>query len=228
MRIFVFQAFYWITSVCFGVSAIPLLLWPSRHPVMMWLRVYCKAILVGMRGIMGIKLEVKGKHHMPKGGCIIASKHQSWGDGFSLFSQFRDLTFVTGEHITKIPGVGHILKKMDVIVVAQCGGPASRAALINSEMARARKEKRRIFIYPEGRLTEVGYYAPYKKGIFHMYDAYQCPVVPVSTNMGLCWPMDDWKRMKPGTVTLQFHEPIPAGLGKESFMHKLENTIEEG
>ena len=177
---------------------------------------------------MGIKLEVEGKHFVPQSGCIIASKHQSWGDGFSLFSQFSDLAFVTGEHITKIPVVGTILRKMDVIVVAQCGGPASRAALINTEMERSRKEDRKIFIYPEGRLTEVGYYAPYKKGVFHMYEAYQCPVIPVSTNMGLCWPLDDWKRMKPGTVKLQFHEPIPPGLGKEEFMRRLEQIIEDG
>ena len=228
LRILLFQALYWITSVFFGLTAILCLLMPSRKPIMSWLKIYSKTILFWMRFILGIKLEVKGKHHVPERGCIIASKHQSWGDGFSLFSQFDDLAFVTGEHITKIPGVGHILKKMDVIVVAQCGGPASRAALIDSEMERARREDRKIFIYPEGRLTEVGYYAPYKKGVFHMYEAYQCPVIPVSTNMGLCWPMDDWKRLKSGTVTLQFHEPIPPGLNKESFMRRLENTIETG
>lgn len=228
LRAYLFQAVYWITSVFFGVTAVPLLLWPNRKPIIGWLRLYSKTMLFWMRVIAGIKLEVKDKHHVPDEGCIIASKHQSWGDGFSLFSQFSDLAFVTGEHITNIPGVGHILKKMDAIVVAQCGGAASREALMNTEMERARKENRRIFIYPEGRMVEVGYYAPYKKGVFHMYEAYNCPVVPVSTNLGLCWPLDDWRRMKPGTVTLQFHEPIPPGLDKETFMHKLEYVIEEG
>ncbi len=224
---FLFRIAYLVTSITAGLLALPLLLWPGRGPLMSLMRLYSRVMVFWMKTIAGITLEIRGKEHVPDGACIIAAKHQSWGDGYSLFSQFHDLAFVTGDHLEKIPAVGWILRKMDAIVVAQCGGAESRAALMDKEMVKARNEGRRIFIYPEGKLVEVGYHAPYKKGVFHMYEVYDCPVVPAATNLGLFWPKDGWN-LKPGVAVLEFLPPIPPGMEKAAFMHKLENQIEGG
>lgn len=114
---------------------------------------------------------------------------------------------------------------MGAIVVAQCGGAESRAKLMDTEMDKARKQQRRILIYPEGRLVEPGYHGPYKKGVFHMYEAYGCPVVPVATNLGLHWPSDSWD-LSTGTAVVEFLKPILPGLDKESFMALLQDRIE--
>ena len=49
-----------------------------------------------MDAIAGIKIEVRGRERLPEGAFILAPKHASYGDGFSIYAQFDDLAFVTG------------------------------------------------------------------------------------------------------------------------------------
>ncbi len=225
IRNILFQIAYWVTSIITGLVALPLLIIPGRQILMIWLRLYARTMVFWMRTIIGIELEIRGRNLVPDGPSIIAAKHQSWGDGFSMFSQFHDLGFVTGDHLEKIPAVGWILRKMEAVVVDTCGGAEARQRLVDRELANAREQNRRILIYPEGQLVEVGYHARYKKGVYHMYEAYGCPVVPVATNLGLFWPKSDWT-LKPGTAVVEFLEPIPPGLEKDSFMVELQDRIE--
>ena len=127
MRKTLFQIAYWATSIFFTLTALPLLLLPGRTLLMAWMRFYAGAMVFWMRVICGVTLEIRGRYHVPKGAAIIAAKHQSWGDGFCMFSQFADLSFVTGDHLEKMPLVGSILKKMGAVVVASCGGVESRS-----------------------------------------------------------------------------------------------------
>lgn len=225
IRSILFQIAYWATSIFFGLTALPLILLPGRILLVKWLRHYAFTMVHWMRLIAGIKLDVRGRHDIPKGGLIIAAKHQSWGDGYATFAQFHDLAFVTGDHLEKMFGVGLILRKMEAIVVDNCGGATARERLVDVELTRARQKERRILIYPEGKLAPVGYHYRYRKGIYHMYEAYGCPVVPVATNLGLFWPLDSWS-MNPGTAVIEFLDPIPPGMEKDEFMDLLEERIE--
>ncbi len=225
MRNFLFQALYWITSIVVALFALPLLFIPGRKLLMHWLQLYAKTMVFWMRTIAGIKVATRGLEHVPDGPCIIAAKHQSWGDGYATFSKLHDLAIVTGDHLEKIPLVGFILRKMDAVVVDSCGGASSRDRLVDVELARARDAARKVLIYPEGHLAPVGYHYRYKKGIFHMYEAYGCPVIPVATNLGLFWPGDKWT-LTPGDAVIEFLDPIPPGLDKASFMAELEERIE--
>jgi len=226
MRIFLFKAAYWSVSIVFALLAMPLVILPSRKPMMFWIRTYTKLMTLSMRWIIGIKLDYRGKHHIPDGPCIIAAKHQSWGDGFSMFSQIKDLAFVTGNHLEKMPLLGSILRKMGAIVVDNCGGAYARAKLIDTELKEAQKQNRKILIYPEGHLSKVGTRHRYRKGVFHMYQSYNRPVIPVATNLGLYWPENSWN-LKSGTAVIEFLDPIAPGLPKEEFMKTLEATIEK-
>ena len=225
MRNVLFQIAYWTTSVFFAVLAAPFLLIPSRKPLMLWILAYTRIMQFWMRRIGGVKVRVIGKERLPDGPCIIAAKHQSWGDGIVMFSQFYDLAFVTGDHLEKFPLLGGILRKMGAIVVDNCGGAYARARLVDEELKEAKKSNRRILIYPEGHLAPVGERYRYKKGVFHMYSAYGCPAVPVATNLGRHWPQQDW-RLIPGEAVIEFLDPLPPGLEKEIFMARLEETIE--
>ena len=225
IRSLVFQLSYWLTSIFFVLTSVPLLLIPSRRPLMFWILGYTRTMCFWMRWIAGIKIVVKGKEKIPDGPCIIAAKHQSWGDGFVMFSQFNDLAFVTGDHLEKFPLIGGILKKMGAIVVDNCGGAYARAKLIDEEMSRARLQKRRILIYPEGHLSPIGERHRYRRGVYHMYKAYECPVVPAATNLGLFWPQQKW-RLSPGEAVIEFLDPIEPGIAKSPFMTQLEEVIE--
>ena len=225
MKKLAFQIAYWTTSILVGLVALPLLVLPGRVLLVRWLRLYARAMVFWMDRIHGIEIEYRGRENVPDGACIIGAKHQSWGDGYAMFAQFQDLAIVTGDHLEKLPVMGSILRKMEAIVVDNCGGAEAREKLVDVELARAREKGRRILIYPEGKLSPVGQHFRYRKGIFHMYEAYRCPVVPVATNLGLFWPGALWD-LKPGTAVVEFLEPIPAGLDKDTFMATLEERIE--
>ncbi len=225
IRSILFQTAYWMTAAFYVIGALPLLLAPSRKPLMLWILGYTWTMRLWMRWIAGIRVRIAGKENIPNGPFIIAAKHQSWGDGFVMFSQIRDLAFVTGDHLEKFPLVGGVLRKMGAIVVDNCGGAYARARLIDDELKKAQSENRRILIYPEGHLAPAGQRYRYKKGVFHLYKAYGCPAVPVATNLGLRWPQQSW-RLTPGEAVIEFLEPIAQGLDKETFMNRLEAAIE--
>ncbi|EFL88676.1 acyltransferase family protein [Ahrensia sp. R2A130] len=225
-RAHVFQALYWTTSILTVIIALPLLMIPGRKWLMIWLQRYARVMKCWMRVIVGVDIEYRGRENLPDGPCIIAPKHQSWGDGYSMFAKVNDLAIVTGDHLEKIPLVGLVLKKMQAVVVDSCGGATAQQKLVTEDLSRARAANRKILIYPEGRLGEPGYHFEYKKGIFHMYEAYQEPVIPVATNLGLYWPHMTFDQFTAGTGIVEFLEPIQPGLEKDEFMALLEERIE--
>ena len=224
MRSALFNAYYWVLSIFYGLSAALSALLPGRRPVTFALRLYSKRMLWALRVFAGIQVELKGQENLPPGAFIIAAKHHSWGDGFVMFANVDNLSFVTGDHLEKFPLLGNILKKFGAIVVDSCGGPEARAALSKSA-AQVAAEGRRILIYPEGHLAAPGERFRYRTGVYHMSQDFGLPVVPVATNLGCFWKQQEAKKT-PGRATVEFLPALPQGLQKTEFMKLLENTVE--
>jgi 1-acyl-sn-glycerol-3-phosphate acyltransferase len=224
MRSALFNAYYWVLSIFYGLSAAFAALAPGRKPVAFALRLYSQRMLWALDTFAGVKVQLKGQENMPAGPFIIAAKHHSWGDGFVMFANIENLSFVTGDHLEKFPLVGAILKKFGAIVVDSCGGPEARKALSESA-GQVAAEGRRILIYPEGHLAKPGEHFRYRLGVYYMSKDFNLPVVPVATNLGCFWQQQDAKKT-PGTATIEFLPPLPQGLEKAEFMERLEATIE--
>ncbi len=225
MRSFLFAVAYWTLSVGYTLLAALAALFPGRGLVRGVIRAYVRSMVWAMRHVAGIRMHVEGREHLPDGAFILACKHQSWGDGFFIYSQFDDLAFVTGDHLERFPLLGTVLRKLGAIVVNNCGGIEARRALA-SRAAEAHAEGRRILIYPEGHLARVGEKFRYRAGVWHMARDFQMPVVPVATNLGLFWPQQS-HRKQPGLATLAFLPPIAPDLPKAQFMEMLEAAIEQ-
>ncbi|HEY9217676.1 MAG TPA: lysophospholipid acyltransferase family protein, partial [Phenylobacterium sp.] len=185
---------------------------------------YARRMVWAMRVFAGIRLEVRGRERLPQGAFILAPKHQSWGDGFCAYSQFEDLAFVTGDHLERFPLLKGVLSKLGAIVVDNCGGPEARKAL-STAAAEARRENRKILIYPEGHLAPIGVRYRYRTGVYYMSRDFEMQVVPAATNLGLFWPQQGFVK-HPGTAVVEFLEPIPVGLDKDDFMARLEAAVE--
>jgi 1-acyl-sn-glycerol-3-phosphate acyltransferase len=219
-----FAVAYWLLSGFYAIAAAILSLLPWRAPMAFAIKLYTRRMLWAMRVFAGIRVDLKGQDRLPKGAFIIAAKHHSWGDGFVMFANVPNLTFVTGDHLEKIPLLSGVLKKLGAIVVDSCGGSEARKDLAE-QAAAAHAQGKRILIYPEGHLARPGERFRYRSGVFYMYRDFDLPVVPVATNLGLRWRQVDYEK-SPGLATIEFLEPIPTGLGKADFMRRLEQTIE--
>lgn len=224
MRSILFAAYYWTATVFYALSAVLLSILPGRRPMAGAIKLYTHRMMWGMRAIADIDIEVKGKERLPKGAFIIAAKHHSWGDGFVLYSSVPNLTFVTGDHLEKMPLIGGILRKLGAIVVDNCGGPEARKALATSA-AEAHREGRRILIFPEGNLAKPGEHFRYRSGVYFMARDFGLPVVPVATNLGLFWQQQDFKKT-PGKATVEFLDPIEVGDDKNAFLTRLRDVVE--
>ncbi|MFT4075608.1 MAG: lysophospholipid acyltransferase family protein [Asticcacaulis sp.] len=225
MRSFLFAVAYWCLSIVYSLMALVLTLFPGRKPVQWIIRRYTRRMVQAMRIFAGIRLEVRGREHIPDQPLIFACKHHSWGDGFCIYSQFDDLAFVTGDHLEKFPLMSTLLSKLGAIVVNNCGGIEARNALTNRS-ADAARDGRHILIYPEGHLNAPGTYRRYRSGVWHMMTNFNMPVVPVATNLGLFWQEDHYKKTS-GTAVLEFLEPIVPGMDKDVFLDTLRNRIEQ-
>ena len=103
MRGVVFTFVYYTLSVIYVLASLPFLALPGRGPVRGIIRSYTRAMNLNLRFVAGIRKEVRGRHNLPEGPFILAAKHQSWGDGFLVYPEVRNLAIVTGDHLEKFP-----------------------------------------------------------------------------------------------------------------------------
>lgn len=225
MRGLIFTIVYYILSATYVLVSLPFLALPGHRPVRMIIRSYTRAMNLNLRFIAGIRKEVRGRNNLPDGPFILAAKHQSWGDGFLIYPEIRNLAFVTGDHLEKFPLVGGILRKLGAIVIDTCGGGDRKAASLTEGMERAREDDRRVLIYPEGHLAPVGHHFRYKAGVWHMARAMNVPVIPVATNVGLFWRQQD-RDKTPGTAVIEFLPALDPSLPKAEFLSMLTDAVE--
>ncbi|MEM6667007.1 MAG: 1-acyl-sn-glycerol-3-phosphate acyltransferase [Pseudomonadota bacterium] len=225
MRAYLFSAAYWTLSVLYVLLALPFLILPGRGVVRAIIKSYTRAMNLALRYLAGIKKDVRGRENLPEGAFIIAAKHQSWGDGFMVYPEVENLSFVTGDHLEKLPLVGGILRKLGAIVIDTCGGGERKAASLVEGMQQAKVEGRRVLIYPEGHLAPVDTHFRYKAGVWHMARAMDVPVVPVATNLGLFWQQEEFQKQQ-GTAVIEFLPPIQPGEDKSAFLAELTEAVE--
>ncbi len=177
-----------------------------------------------LRVVVGTRIEIRGREKIPHGALLVASKHQSVWETFTLLTLFRDPAYVFKRELMWIPVFGWYAWKSDMIPVDR----SARGGALAGMVARAREEfsrGRQIIIFPEGTRTAPGAPPAYKQGIVHLYDDSGVPCLPVALNSGLFWPRRKLLRY-PGTIVLEVLDPIPPGLEREAFATRLQEAIE--
>lgn len=223
MRAFLFNVLFYVTTVLFLGLGSPLLFGP-RSWAMAALALHARTELWLLRVIAGTKLEVRGREKLPKGACLVASKHQSAWETFALIPLFRDPAYLMKRELFWIPFHGWFSYKFKMIPVDRDKGPAALRRMLAEAKIRA-AAGREIIIFPEGTRRAPGAPPDYKTGVFLLYEALGIPCVPVALNSGLFWPRRSLKRY-PGTIVVEFLDPIPPGLSKREFLPRLQDTIE--
>lgn len=223
LRSLLFALAFYVTTALFLVLGSWLLLAP-RSWAMAGLRTHAIVSVWLLRVIAGTKLEVRGHEHLPAGASLVVSKHQSAWDTFGLVPLFRDPAIVLKDELKWIPFYGWFCVKFEHILVKRDKAAKALKAMIADAEQRA-GQGREIVIFPEGTRQAPGAPPNYKPGYVALYEALKLPCVPLALNSGLYWPRRSLLR-HPGTIVVEFLEPIPPGLPRKEFRELLEARLE--
>jgi 1-acyl-sn-glycerol-3-phosphate acyltransferase len=223
VRSIIFNAFFYVNTTFMLFLALPTFFLPFRAIV--WVATTWGRInLFMLRVICGVKYEVRGREKIPKGPLLVASKHQSAWETFTLLHLFDDPFFIVKRELMWIPIFGWLMKKGRMVPVDRSAGGQA----LNAMTDRARVEladNRQLIIFPEGTRRAAGAEPRYKHGIAHLYAATGVSCLPIALNSGLFWPRRSILRI-PGTVVIEVLDPIPPGLDKADFFKRLQSDIE--
>lgn len=223
VRSYLFAIAFYVTTALFLVLGSWLLFGPRRW-AMEGLRIHGVVSVWLLRVIVGTKLEVRGREHLPEGACLVVSKHQSAWDTFGLIPLFRDPAIVLKDELKWIPFYGWFCVKFEHILVKRDKAAVALKTMIADARHRAAQD-REIVIFPEGTRRAPGALPDYKPGYVALYEGLELPCVPLALNSGLFWPRRSLMRY-PGTIVVEFLEPIPAGLPRKEFRRILEARLE--
>jgi 1-acyl-sn-glycerol-3-phosphate acyltransferase len=215
-------AFYLATAVML-VGGIWLLVAP-RSLAMAGLRLHGQLCTWLLEVICGTRMEVRGREKLPLGPCLIVAKHQSAFDTFALVPLFRDPAIVLKAELKWIPVYGWFCQKFEHILVERARAAASLKAMVRDGQQRA-AAGREIVIFPEGTRQAPGAPPDYKPGYIALYEGLGLTCVPLALNSGVFWPRRRWIRY-PGTIVVEFLDPIPPGVPRKEFRRRVEDAIE--
>jgi 1-acyl-sn-glycerol-3-phosphate acyltransferase len=222
-RSLLFNILFYVTTTLFVVLGSPLFFAPRRW-AMAALAVHGRFELWLLKVVCGIKLEVRGREKLPHGACLVAAKHQSAWETFGLIPLFRDPALLMKRELFWIPFHGWFSHKFGMIPVDRDKGPAALRRMVREAKLRV-AQGREIIIFPEGTRRAPGAPPDYKTGVVLLYETLQIPCVPLALNSGALWPRRSLS-LRPGTIVVEFLDPIPPGLPKGEFLDRLSRSIE--
>jgi 1-acyl-sn-glycerol-3-phosphate acyltransferase len=224
LRSLLFNLLFYPNFVFWALIALPTLAMP-RKALLRVANWWAQSNILMMRIICNIKVEYRGTEKIPKGPLIVAAKHQSMWETISLLHFFDAPFFVLKRELLRIPVFGQYLMKADMVAIDRSSG---RQALMKIAK-RASEEVRRgrqFVIFPEGTRRPPGAPPDYKAGVGLIYADCGVACLPVALNSGLFWPRRTFMRY-PGTLVVEFLDPLPPGLPRAEFLARIQSVIEE-
>ena len=207
-----------------GLACLPLLAAP-RQAMFAAATIWARAVLWLLRVAVGLRHRVVGcvlpDQHTR---YIFAVKHQSAWETIAFLVIAPAFAAVLKEELKSIPFYGWFLNRAGMVPIRRSARGAALKRMLRS--ARDRVDSgRHLLIMPEGTRMPPGRTGRYHPGIYALYKYLRMPVVPVAHNAGLFWPRNAFLK-RPGTITIEFLEPIAPGQDRETFMAVLEDRIE--
>ncbi len=224
-RSVIFNFLFYVNLVVLMIFGLPVIL-GGRRGVFALASVWRSVSVWLLDLVCGLEVEYRGVENIPRGGVLIAAKHQSFLETFALLKYAPDFAIILKRQLTFIPLFGLYL-----IVSKQIAIDRTRGRKALQQIAAAAKpvlaDGRQIFIYPEGTRRPPGAPPKYKQGVAALYEETRAPCLPVAVNTGLFWRRRGFTR-RPGVAVIEYLPPIAPGLEREDFAARLEEVIEIG
>lgn len=219
IRSALFLVWFIAVTTLLSLLFLPVLILPRRATA--WLaRVWSRATFFGLKFLAGLDWEIRGAP--PRGPVLVAAKHMSMWDTLALYLALDQPAIVLKRSLLYIPFYGWFLWKATAIAIDRSAGASALRKMAGAAKT-VLSQGRPILIFPEG--TRKKPHAPpdYKPGVAGLYALLAVPCVPVALNSGAYW---TGFTKKPGTIVLEFLEPIAPGLKRDTFMALLQSRIE--
>jgi 1-acyl-sn-glycerol-3-phosphate acyltransferase len=223
LRSLIFNVLFFVLITTVMLAWLPCFALPRRF-LLGAQEFWAKTLVLLMAWIIPLRVEIRGANRLPKTPCIVAAKHQSAWDTFIFHLLLKDPVFVMKKELAYVPLYGWYTLKTGMIPVDRKGGAKAMRKMLK-KADNAIRDGRPIVIFPQGTRIAPDTKAPYLPGVGGLYRHLKVPVVPVALNSGLYWPRRRFARW-PGTIVLEFLDPIEPGLPRREFMSRLENEIE--
>jgi 1-acyl-sn-glycerol-3-phosphate acyltransferase len=223
LRSLIYNVLFYLLLAFWVIVGIPTFLMP-RWAILTIAKCWARSSIWLLRVICNVKVEYRGLEKIADGPLIVASKHQSMWETFALLQFFDQPLYILKRELKWIPFFGWYLSKANMIGVDRSAG--GRALL---QMARRAGEEvrrgRQLIIFPEGTRTAVDAPPNYKTGVAQVYVDCGVTCLPVALNSGLFWPRRTFMRY-PGTLVVEFLDPLPPGLSRREFLERVSTMIE--
>ena len=223
LRTLLFHVSFNLNTILHMILCLPVLLLPRPW---LWKAVHNWAAVNHwlLRTICGTRFEIRGLEHITPGALLIAAKHQSTWETFALVTLFSDPLYVLKRELTWLPIFGWWVARAEMIPIRRGTGGTALADITERakiEIARGRQ----IIIFPEGTRRAPGAEPAYKFGIVRLYAELGIRCLPVALNSGVFWPRRKLV-IHPGTIRMEFLQPIEPGLSEDAFRVRLQDEIE--
>jgi 1-acyl-sn-glycerol-3-phosphate acyltransferase len=225
LRSLVFALVFYGATVVAVLLAFPVALF-GREPLRRWTEGWARFHRRSAASILGIRTRIEGS--VPEGAVLVAVKHQSMFETVETVLILRRPVVVLKRQLADIPLFGRAARLYGVIPIDRAGGGAALRRMMRAA-GEAIAEGRPIVIFPEGTRVAPGERPPLQAGFAGLYRSLKLPVVPVALDSGRVWPRRRFVK-RPGTVTMRFGAPIPAGLPRaeiEARVHAAINILED-
>ena len=179
-----------------------------------------------LRWVCGLTYTITGMEHIPPGGSILMSKHQSTWETIALRGLMpKTQAWVLKQELMRVPVFGWALAMVHPIAIDRKAGRKAIKQIIDQGKARL-AEGRNVIIFPEGTRTAPGEHKRYGIGGGMLAEKAQVPVIPIAHNAGVFWARRGLRK-HPGNIQVVIGEPINTqGKNATQIMTEVENWIE--
>lgn len=165
-----------------------------------WSRLLLRLLRVGV--------SVSGLEHAPPGPAVYAANHASTLDIFVLFGHLPvDFRIVYKRSLSLLPLLGWAIRLGGHLPIDRSHPFRARRSL--DEAARRIRGGTSVVLFPEGTRSPDGAVRRFKRGSFSLAIAAGVPVVPVSLVGVKAVVPRGLSRIRPGTVGVVLHPPMP-------------------
>ena len=190
-----------------------------------WLRV----AVWGARWLLGIRVRVHGRSHLPSGkqsAAVLLVKHQSTFETLLMPAIMpHPLAYVFKRELLQIPFFGWAMARLDMIHIDRSQGARAFAKVVEQGRQLLARGVWMI-MFPEGTRIPRGQQGTYKTGGTRLAIATGAPVIPIAVTSAKCWPRRAWLKT-PGVVDVSIGAPIPSeGREAAELMSQVEQWIE--